>query len=196
MTAGRGISHSERFEAMREPGGELHGIQAWIALPETDEETAPAFSHLPAGQLPQQDMPGGHLRVIAGRAYGLQSPVQTFSPLFYVHVELRAGAVLELCGGYSERALFVARGAVTVESQRFDVGQMAVFGAHGTPAIRAEADTTLMLLGGEALGPRHIWWNFVSSRRERIEQAKADWRAGRFKLPVDDTDEFIPLPED
>src|SRR5690606_25112877 len=104
MTAGRGISHSERFEGMREPGRELHGIQAWIALPESDEETAPGFSHLDAGQLPQQTIPGGHLRVIAGSAYGLESPVQTFSPLFYVHVELRAGAVLELCSGYSERA--------------------------------------------------------------------------------------------
>src|SRR5690606_33346156 len=117
-------------------------------------------------------IPGGHLRVIAGSAYGLESPVQTFSPLFYVHVELRAGAVLELCSGYSERALFVARGAVTVDAQRFETGQMVVFSQYGEPAIRAEADATLMLLGGESIGPRHIWWNFVSSRRERIEQAK------------------------
>ena len=196
MTAGRGISHSERFETMREHGGLLHGIQAWIALPVSDEEIAPEFVHYEADALPLDRSAGASTRVIAGKAFGKTSPVRTQSPLVYVHAELKAGAQTGIPDGYSERAAFVAAGTVRVGEQSFAAGQMAVFARDSQPQIVAETDATVMLLGGEPLGTRHIWWNFVSSRLERIEQAKADWRAGRMPLPVGDADEFIPLPED
>jgi redox-sensitive bicupin YhaK (pirin superfamily) len=196
MTAGRGISHSERFETMREQGGLLHGIQAWIALPVVDEETAPAFVHHESDELPIERKNGATRRVIAGKAFGQSSPVRTHSPLVYVHVELQAGASTAIPDGYSERAAFVAAGTVRVGQQSFQAGQMIVFARGSDPRIDAATPATVMLLGGEPLGERHIWWNFVSSRLERIEQAKADWRAGRIALPVGDADEFIPLPED
>jgi redox-sensitive bicupin YhaK (pirin superfamily) len=196
MTAGRGISHSERFETMREHGGLLHGIQAWIALPASDEEIAPDFVHYDAEALPLERSGGATLRVVAGKAFGKTSPVQTQSPLVYVHVELKAGASTAIPDGYSERAAFVAAGTVRVGQDSYEAGQMVVFARDSKPQIVASTDATVMLLGGEALGTRHIWWNFVSSRPERIEQAKADWRAGRIALPVGDADEFIPLPEE
>jgi len=196
MTAGSGISHSERFETMREHGGNLHGIQAWVALPEAEEETAPGFVHFDAAQLPAQAAEGVHIKVIAGTAYGLTSPVTTHSPLFYVHLEFNAGSTAEVCGGYSERAIFVSRGQVRINGEHYSAGQMAVLSPGSMPAITATESATVMLLGGEAVGPRHIWWNFVSSSKERIEQAKADWRAGRIKLPEGDDQEFIPLPEE
>jgi redox-sensitive bicupin YhaK (pirin superfamily) len=196
MTAGRGISHSERFETMREHGGLLHGIQAWIALPASDEEIAPEFVHYDAEVLPLEHSAGSSTRVIAGKAFGKTSPVRTQSPLVYVHVDLQAGASTPIPDGYSERAAFVASGTVRVEEQTYDVGQMVVFARGSQPRIVAVTDATVMLLGGEPLGTRHIWWNFVSSRLERIEQAKADWRAGRIALPVGDDAEFIPLPEE
>jgi redox-sensitive bicupin YhaK (pirin superfamily) len=196
MTAGRGISHSERFETMREHGGLLHGIQAWIALPAEDEETAPAFVHHGADELPIEREGGVSRRVIAGKAFGRSSPVRTHSPLVYVHVELEPGASTSIPGGYAERAAFVAAGTVRVGDENYEAGKMIVF-AHGSePRIAALAPATVMLLGGEPLGERHIWWNFVSSRPERIEQAKADWRAQKIPLPVGDADEFIPLPEE
>jgi len=196
MTAGAGISHSERFETMREHGGLLHGIQAWIALPEADEETAPAFVHLDADALPIVRDSGASARVIAGKAFGQSSPVQTHSPLVYVHVELQPGASTAMPDGYSERAAFVAEGLVHVEQHSYGPGQMIVFTHGSAPRIVAESAATVMLLGGESLGARHIWWNFVSSRVDRINQARADWREGRIALPVDDNAEFIPLPED
>jgi redox-sensitive bicupin YhaK (pirin superfamily) len=196
MTAGRGISHSERFETMREHGGLLHGIQAWIALPAADEEIAPEFVHYDAEVLPLETQAGASTRVIAGQAFGKTSPVRTQSPLVYAHVELKAGAFTAIPDGYSERAAFVAAGTVRVGEQSYDAGQMAIFARDSKPQIVAVSDATVMLLGGEPLGTRHIWWNFVSSRPERIEQAKADWRAGRIALPVGDADEFIPLPEE
>jgi redox-sensitive bicupin YhaK (pirin superfamily) len=196
MTAGRGISHSERFETMRQHGGLLHGIQAWIALPESDEEIAPEFVHYEADALPIERSAGASSRVIAGKAFGKASPVRTQSPLVYVHVELQAGARTGIPDGYSERAAFVAAGTIRVGDQSFAAGQMTVFARGSQPTIVAATDATVMLLGGEPLGPRHIWWNFVSSRAERIEQAKADWRAGRIPLPLDDAAEFIPLPEE
>jgi redox-sensitive bicupin YhaK (pirin superfamily) len=196
MTAGRGISHSERFETMREHGGLLHGIQAWVALPETDEETAPAFVHIDADELPLEHSDGVSTRVIAGKAFGRSSPVRTHSPLVYVHVELQEGKSTAIPDGYSERAAFVAAGTVSVGQERYEAGQMIVFARDSEPRIVAVTAATVMLLGGEPLGPRHIWWNFVSSRKERIEQAKQDWRAQRIPLPVGDDAEFIPLPED
>ena len=196
MTAGRGISHSERFETMRERGGFLHGIQAWIALPAADEEVEPAFVHMDARELPETGHDGVRVRVVAGTAFGRTSPLRTHSPLVYVHLELQAGAQSSAACDYSERAFFVASGRVRIDGEEFGEGQMVVLSSAGQPELTALEASTVMLLGGEPIGPRHIWWNFVSSRRERIEQAKADWRAGRIALPKDDDREFIPLPED
>lgn len=196
MTAGRGISHSERFDGMRRTGGRIEGIQAWVALPESDEEMAPAFDHYDEAQLPALNEPGVAGRLIAGAAFGLTSPAKIRSPLFYLHVRLEPGAPIGLPPGYPERAAYLAKGRVSVDGQVYEPGQMLVFAKGETPLFRALEPATLMLLGGEPVGPRHIWWNFVSSRRERIEEAKADWAAGRIPLPPNDDGEFIPLPEE
>lgn len=196
MTSGRGISHSERFETMRERGGFLHGLQVWVALPESDEEVEPAFVHMDAGQFPEKEHDGVRIRVVGGTAFGLTSPLHTHSPLVYVHLDLQAGASSSAACDYSERAFYVASGRVRIDGDEYQAGQMIVLSPGGQPEITAIEKSTVMLLGGEPVGPRHIWWNFVSSRRERIEQAKADWKAGRFALPKDDDREFIPLPDD
>lgn len=196
MTAGRGISHSERFETMREKGGLLHGIQAWIALPLEHEEIAPAFVHFDATQLPQVAADGVKLRVVAGSIGGRTSPLHTYSPLLYAHVELDAGATMTIAADYPERAVFVASGSVQMIGETFEAGQMIVLEPRTAPQICALAPATIMLLGGDPVGPRHIWWNFVASSEARIERAKAEWRAGKIPLPVDDNSEFIPLPEE
>jgi redox-sensitive bicupin YhaK (pirin superfamily) len=196
MTAGRGITHSERFETIRKTGGPMHGIQAWVALPVELEETDPAFAHHGPEDLPTYEGGGMWARLVAGKAFGATAKVKTHSPMFYVHWRLDAGAKAQLPAEYPERAAFVADGAVEVGGRAFDQGQMIVF-APGEPVLfEAVRPATVMLLGGESLGPRFIEWNFVSSTRERIDQAKADWRAGRMKLPDLDHDEFIPLPPD
>ncbi len=195
MTAGRGISHSERFETMRERGGLIQGIQAWVALPAEHEETDPAFTHFDAHELPTRTQGGATIRLIAGEAFDLVSVVPTHSRLFYAHVELEDGATIELPTGYTERAIFVATGSASIDTVTFDTGQMVIFVPGARTQIRARGKTTLMVLGGEPLGERHIYWNFVSSRPERIEQAKADWRARRMPLPIEDDQEFIPLPD-
>ena len=203
MTAGRGISHSERFD---DPdafaGGGLELLQSWVALPEEDEEIAPAFDHYPAASLPLLQRPGLWLRLIAGQAFGLSSPVRTRSPVFYAHARLDAGTTLTVPDACPERAAYVLSGAVEADGQRHDAGRMLVFRSGTEPGLRAVKSetsgsdtTTVMLLGGQPLGPRRLWWNFVSSRAERIEQAKADWRSGAIALPPHDRDEFIPLPE-
>jgi redox-sensitive bicupin YhaK (pirin superfamily) len=194
MTAGRGITHSERFERARREGGRLHGIQAWIALPEADEECEPSFAHLSAEELPRLDGRGWSGRLIAGEAFGVRSSVRTYSPLFYAHAELRPGAELELPSAPSERALYVAGGTLEVAGSAHGAGSMLVFDKGAEPVVEAIEPATVLLLGGEPLGKRYIEWNFVSSSRERIEQARADWRAGRLKLPDLDDAEFIPLP--
>ena len=196
MTAGRGISHSERFATMRAAGGELHGIQAWIALPVADEEIEPQFVHIDAHQLPTTHLERATIKLIAGTAFGLTSPVAIRSPLFYAHADIEAGGRVALAEGYSERAIFVAQGQVEIDGTLYRAGQMAVASSGATVAIRAVAPSAVMMLGGEPVGARHIWWNFVSSRKERIEQAKRDWREGRIPLPVGDDREFIPLPDD
>ena len=196
MTAGRGITHSERFEGMRERGGAMDGIQAWVALPAEHEETEPAFDHYVREDLPALEDRGVALRLIAGEAYGARSPVKTFSPVFYAHVTMHDGGVVAAPADYSERAIYVARGLVECDGQLCDEGQMLVFAKGEAAEVRAHGPVEAMLLGGEPVGPRHIWWNFVSSRPERIEQAKSDWQAGRIPLPPDDKDEFIPLPEE
>jgi redox-sensitive bicupin YhaK (pirin superfamily) len=194
MTAGRGITHSERFEKARAQGDSLHGIQSWVALPREAEETDPEFIHYGRDVLPAVEEPGVFMRMLAGEAFGVRSGVRTHSPLFYLHWQLAQGATVQMPGGYTERAAYVAAGSVTVGSQRFGVGQMLVF-SPGTPvAIGADVGSIVMALGGEPVGPRFIDWNFVSSSQERIEEAKADWRAGRMKLPDLDNAEFIPLP--
>ena len=194
MTAGRGITHSERFEELRAHGGPLDGIQAWVALPDEREETDPGFWHYPADALPVFEGEGLAGRLIAGRLDGMESPVRVDSPQFYVHWQLHAGARASLPAEYSERAVYVARGEVEVDGQRVEAGSMAVL-APGRPAtVAALGEAVVMALGGEPVGPRYIDWNFVSSSKERIEQAREDWAAGRMKLPDLDDEEFIPLP--
>ena len=196
MTAGKGISHSERFEdpAIR-AGGSLEMIQTWVALPEKDEEAEPTFQNYKPDQLPVFTDTGIWLRLIAGEAFGLKSGVKTTSPLFYLHVVLDAGARFGIPAGHSERGVYLVHGSVTVNGIRYQAGQLLVFSTGVDPVIVAAGKTTLMMLGGEHLGDRYIWWNFVSSRRERIEQAKEDWMQGRILLPPTDNEAFIPLPE-
>ncbi|MDO9374657.1 MAG: pirin family protein [Ferruginibacter sp.] len=197
MTAGRGIAHSERFEDPATlAGGELEMIQTWVALPEKDEEAMPSFTNYTPEQLPIYTDKGVWMRLIAGTAYGLQNKVQTNSPLFYLHVTLDKGASFGLPKEHSERGIYIAKGSVEVAGTSYSEGQMLVFTKGVDPRILAIENTTLMLLGGEPLGDRFIWWNFVSSRKERIEQAKEDWKQGRIILPPNDNAEFIPLPED
>ncbi len=194
MTAGRGITHSERFEAARRHGGPLHGIQSWVALPDEAEEADPDFAHLGVDDLPRLEDRGVQVRLAAGTAYGLVSPVRTYSPLFYAHARLDDGARVPLPDGHAERAAYVAEGAVELEGVRHETGHMLVFRPGAAASLRAVGAASVMLLGGESVGPRFIEWNFVSSSKERIEQAKADWRAGRMRLPAGDDAEFIPLP--
>ena len=196
MTAGSGITHSERFEDLRAHGGRMDGIQTWLALPVESEEVAPAFSHHEGNdELPFYEGGGMSARLVAGKAFGAEAKVPVFSPLFYVHWELAAGAKAALPAEYPERAAYVAKGRVEIDGQAIGTGQMAVFLPGETITFTALEPSTVMLLGGEPVGPRFIDWNFVSSSKERIDQAKADWRAGRMKLPDLDHDEFIPLPE-
>ena len=195
MTAGSGITHSERFETLREKGGRMNGIQAWIALPVEDEEIAPSFDHYGMDTLPTHEENGLWARLIAGNAYGASSPVKAHSPLFYVHWHMKPGARGELPAQYPERAAYVAQGVVEVDGRQFQEGQMLVFEPGKPILFTAVSDAIVMLLGGEPIGPRFIEWNFVSSSKDRLEQAKSDWRAGRMKLPDADDQEFIPLPE-
>ena len=197
MTAGRGIVHSERTPPeVRQRGSRLFGLQAWVALPTAFEETEPTFEHYGAEALPVVEEQGQQLRVIAGEAYGVRSPVTTHSRLFYVDIQLAAGATLSLPTDYPERAIHVAAGRIEIAGEVFADGRMLVFRAGASIKLRALDPARLMLLGGEPLdGPRHIWWNLVSSSTERIEQAKADWKAGRFPGVPGET-EFIPLPDD
>lgn len=196
MTAGKGITHSERFEdpAML-AGGELELIQTWVALPENDEESNPSFDNYKPEDLPIFTDTGIWMRLVAGSAYGLDSHVKTHSPLFYVHVTLQEGARFGPPQGHSERGAYVVRGSVEVSGNTHGAGQLLVFSKGVDPVLIAKEPTTLMMLGGEHLGHRHIWWNFVSSRKERIEQAKEDWKQGRMDLPPMDNEAFVPLPE-
>jgi redox-sensitive bicupin YhaK (pirin superfamily) len=196
MIAGRGITHSERFEKARAEGGPLHAIQTWVALPTEDEETEPAFDHYPVSALSTHEADGAWLRLIAGEAYGLKSSVRTHSPMFYAHLALQAGVTQAMPTEHSERAAYVVSGAVEVKGAVLNPGQMAVFKPGAPAQLTAITPAVLMLCGGEPVGPRYIEWNFVSSSKERIEQAKADWRAGRMKLPDLDNQEFIPLPSE
>ena len=195
MTAGRGITHSERLERARLQGDHLHGIQAWVALPTEHEEVAPGFSHHAGDDLPQWSDAGVHGQLIAGSAYGLTAGAAIHSPQFYAHLDMAPGATAEIPSGHPERAVYVATGMVELGGVVYAAGKMLVVGADAS-RIRAVEHSTVMVLGGEPVGERFLYWNFVSSSKERLAQAAADWKAGRMKLPDADDVEFIPLPDD
>jgi len=184
MTAGRGIAHSERTsEELRERGSHLHGIQLWVALPEEHEECDPSFTHYDAEEIPSFDLDGIRVRLIAGSAWGRTSPVVTYSPLVYAELHVRAGDAVPLPAEHRELAIYLVGD-----------GTMHVLDDDTRPEFRVEKDAHVMLIGGDPIGKRHIWWNFVSSSKARIEQAKDDWRAGRFEKVAGDEVEFVPLP--
>jgi redox-sensitive bicupin YhaK (pirin superfamily) len=196
MTAGRGIAHSERTPAAERAAGHgMHGIQTWVALPRDAEETAPSFHHHPAPTLPQIGTGGVRLRLLAGTAYGERSPVVTFSEMFYLAAEFSPGSAIVLPAEHAERAVFATDGALTIGGIDVPAGRLAILPAGENVEIRANATTHAVLLGGAPLdGERHLWWNFVSSSRERIERAKAEWKSGKFAQIPGET-EFIPLPD-
>jgi redox-sensitive bicupin YhaK (pirin superfamily) len=196
MTAGRGIAHSERTPAtLREGEHPLHGMQTWVALPKAHEETAPEFHHHPASTLPQARHGGALLRSIAGRGFGMESPVRVFADTLNVAIDLAPDAELAIEASHPERALYVLAGNAQLDGADIPEQHLVVLDAGTRPVLRARTPLKAMLFGGEPLdGPRRLWWNFVSSSEERIEQAKRDWQEGRFgKVPGDDQ-EFIPLP--
>lgn len=195
MTAGHGIVHSERTgSTLRAAGHKLHGLQSWVALPRAEEETDPAFHHFAAAQLPSRDRDGVHMRLIAGTAFGLRSPVQVFSDMFYVDAACAAGAVLEVPAEHTQRAAYVVEGEIEAEGRTFTQGTLLLFVAGSAVTLQSRSASRVALLGGAPLeGERHIWWNFVASSRERIERAKRDWADRKFAKVPGET-EFIPLP--
>jgi redox-sensitive bicupin YhaK (pirin superfamily) len=197
MTAGRGIAHSERSPAhLRPDGPELSGIQTWLALPAGKEETDPAFEHVGKDDLPVVEAPGVHARVVMGSLWGAVSPVTCHSPTIYADISLEAGGAIPIDAEADERALYLAAGEAELDGLPLEPSVLYLLRPGARATLRSQRGAHVMLCGGAPLdGPRHVWWNFVSSRRERIRQAKEDWRAGRFILPPDDGDEFIPLPE-
>jgi redox-sensitive bicupin YhaK (pirin superfamily) len=196
MQAGRGIVHSERTSAERKRSGQrLFGIQTWMALPEEQEESDPAFIHHGADELPMVDSDGIRARLITGAAYGAHSPLQTASETLYADVHLAVGAQLPIEPSYEERALYTIAGEINVAGSAFAPSQLLVLRPGDQIVVQATANARFMLFGGAPMGgPRYIWWNFVSSRPERIEQAKEEWARGRFDTVPGDAEEFIPLP--
>ena len=196
MVTGSGITHSERFDHAREHGAHMHGIQAWVALPAEHEEADPAFYHHEgSADLPTWEEPGLRGRLIAGSAEGMHSAVKVHSPQFYMHWDMDTGARRTLPAEYRERAVYVAAGTADVAGQALHSGQMAVLGpGQDVPVIAREA-ATVMVLGGDPIGERFMLWNFVSSSKDRIDQAREDWKQGRMKLPDADDAEFTPFPE-
>jgi redox-sensitive bicupin YhaK (pirin superfamily) len=196
MTAGRGISHSERTpDVQRRDGQKMLGLQSWIALPAGSEEIAPSFQHYAAESLPTVRDTGFTARIIAGSAFGVKSPVSMVSPWFYTEVTAQAGTSVPLDPDHEERAIYLVDGEVEIANERHEGPSLLIFRPGDRITVKAVRPTRMMFLGGDALeGPRHIWWNFVSSSKERIEQAKQDWKTGRFAA-VPQEHEFIPLPE-
>ncbi|MBV8094329.1 MAG: pirin family protein, partial [Acetobacteraceae bacterium] len=196
MTAGRGVAHSERTsKEARVVGAKLFGIQAWVALPRSHEENEPNFVHYGETDLPIVAGQGATMRVIAGEALGTRSPVETPMAMIYADVELEPGSAVPFDSTYDERAIYTVEGEIDIRGDRFGPGQLLVFRPGDQIAVWAVTPARFMMLGGDPMdGPRHIWWNFVSSRKERIEQAKAEWASGRFE-PVPGESDFIPLPE-
>jgi redox-sensitive bicupin YhaK (pirin superfamily) len=197
MTAGRGIVHSERTAADHRDGGEpLHGLQLWVALPGKDEEMAPGFEHTPASDIPELRDNGLTLRVIAGKMQGLVSPVTTTWETIFAEAHLKAGTTLPIGTEHEERALYIVSGEIELAGDRHGGERLVLLKPGERIDVKAISDAHVILVGGAAMdGPRHIWWNFVSSRKDRIEAAKADWKAGRFDLVPGDSKEFIPLPD-
>jgi redox-sensitive bicupin YhaK (pirin superfamily) len=197
MTAGRGIVHSERTAPdHRREGEPIHGLQCWVALPADQEECAPGFSHHDSAALPIIRDEGKTVRIVAGSIYGERSPVPTLSETLFADVSLADGAVLPVDAGVEERALYLIAGVVEIAGEQFTPGRLLVFRPGDPITVKALGDARFVVLGGAAMdGPRHVWWNFVSSRKERIEQAKADWKLARFDTVPGDDKEFIPLPE-
>ncbi len=196
MTAGRGIAHSERTDApVRAAGGPVSGLQTWVGLPKTHEETEPSFVHHGAGSLPIVEGDRMKARILIGSAFGATSPVKTFSEMIYADIALEIGARLRVPGDLEERGLYIVEGPIEIDGVPYAPSQLLVLKPGAEIIVSAPAGARVMLLGGEPLdGPRHLWWNFVSSSKERIETAKREWKEGRFgKVPGDD--EFIPLPE-
>ncbi|MEA2903879.1 MAG: hypothetical protein QOI12_1266 [Alphaproteobacteria bacterium] len=197
MTAGRGIVHSERSAPERRAGGErLHGLQCWVAMPAGDEEIAPSFAHRDHAELPVVAGDGKTVRVVAGSFQGRRSPVPTLSETLFADATLAPGASLPFDATTEERALYIVAGEIDIAGDRFGPGQLLVLRPGDDITVTAASEARVVLLGGAAMdGPRHIWWNFVSSRKERIEQAKAEWKARKFDIVPGDESEFIPLPE-
>jgi redox-sensitive bicupin YhaK (pirin superfamily) len=194
MTAGRGIVHSERAGTDFEVESTTHAIQIWIALPDEEEEREPSFTHYSSSDLPTTIVDDVDVRVIMGSAYGLTSPVTTYSPTLYVELKLAKGTQIALSTEYLERAFYVVEGCITIGSQNYEQHTMAIVQGNQTVELRAIKDSHVMLVGGSPVGQRYIWWNFVSSSKDRLEKAKTDWREKRFE-PVPGETEFIPLPD-
>jgi redox-sensitive bicupin YhaK (pirin superfamily) len=197
MTAGRGIVHSERTAADHRSGGErLHGLQCWVALPAADEEIDASFAHHDQSELPVVAEDGKSVRIVAGSLYGKRSPVPTLSDTIFADATLAPGAVLPIDADTEERAIYIVAGEIDIAGDRFAAGRLLILRPGDRLTVTAASETRVVLVGGAAMdGPRHIWWNFVSSRKERIEQAKADWKLKRFDSVPGDDSEFIPLPE-
>jgi redox-sensitive bicupin YhaK (pirin superfamily) len=197
MVAGRGIVHSERETAeARRAQRSMHGLQLWLALPEEAEEVEPSFRHYAAAAIPTAEVDGVAVRVMMGRAYGQESPVETFSPTLYLEARLGPGQTLRLPNGVEELGLYVVAGEIAADGGRVSAGTMLVLPGRAEVAVTAERDSIVVLTGGDPVGPRHLWWNFVSSREARIEEARAAWREGRFPPVPGDDKEFIPLPDE
>lgn len=194
MTAGRGIVHSERAGDDLDTTSRLHGIQSWIALPADKEEIEPAFEHIPAGELPEFEQDGCTIRVIMGECLGRRSPVPAYSETLYLDVVMQDGGSIALPADWSEFAVYVVEGSVNIDGEVYESGAMAIAAGGGSLSATASADSRVMVIGGDSVGERHIYWNFVHSSEARIEKAKDDWREGRFEMVPGD-DEFIPLPD-
>lgn len=197
MTAGRGITHSERSpHDERASGPHLSGIQTWLAMPKAKEEMPPGFEHTPAADLPVIDADGSEIRLIMGEGWGAASPVTCHSPTIYASILMPAGASIEVPADADERALYLLDGDATVGGTAIEPRNLVLLAPGHKPLLKTSHGARLMLCGGASMdGERHVWWNFVSSSRDRINEAKRAWRAGEFALPPDDHDEFIPLPE-
>ncbi len=194
MTAGSGIVHSERAGDDLDTTSRLHGIQSWIALPNSHEEIDPAFQHIPAADLPEIEQDGCTIRVIMGECLGRRSPVPTYSETLYLDVLMRGDASIALPAEWAEFAIYVVEGSVRIDGSDYESGAMAIAADRDVAEAVANADSRVMIIGGESVGERHLYWNFVSSSEDRIEQARDDWREGRFAMVPGD-DEFIPLPD-
>jgi len=196
MTAGRGIVHSERTDdAERAKDSVLHGIQAWVALPKEHERTEPAFKHYPSSEMPEFEQGGVSMKLIAGNAFGYEADIEVLHPTVYIEIKAKAGQQIPIPGDHEERALYIVSGGLNIDGEDVSELTMAVLTPGTTPTVTASEDTHVMLCGGAPMdGPRTVWWNFVASDTDLLEQAKADWKEGKFDMVPGD-DEFIPLPE-